>query len=133
MRRLLVLAALLFTPALAQSTSPLLKPAPLSAACQSAGYRVWADPQGRPRVLRYRVNIPDYGRSLTQYYDARGRLLTLKASFSGFVGPMYNLTARLDGKGNILSETGYRRPDYAVNLKNLIVDVRSVLAGRCPA
>ncbi len=130
MKHLLVLAALLSTPALAQT--PLLKPAPLSEACQLAGYRVWTDPQGAPRVLRHRVNIPDNTRSTAQYYDARGRLLTLRASFNGFVGPVYDLTARLDGQGRIISESGFRAAHDHTDLRGLIVNVRDVLAGRCP-
>lgn len=130
-KRLLPLLALLSGSALA--LTPLLKPVPLSEACERAGYAVWADTHGQPRLLRHRVNFPDNIRSLAQYYDEAGRLLTLRASFSGFAGQMYDLTARLDGKGNIISERGYRRQGDRTDLKALVVDVKGVLRGKCPA
>ncbi|MFC4455587.1 hypothetical protein [Deinococcus sonorensis] len=128
---LLCLAVLTALPT-AGAATPLLRPVPLTPACQKAGYTVLQDSAGHARVLRYVRLTPDNTLRLTQYYDASGRLLSLKASANGFVGQLYTLTARLDGRGRIVSETGYRAKFDHTDLKTLIRDVAAVKAGQCP-
>ena len=109
----------------------VLKPLPLSLACQNAGYSALQDTAGTLRVLRYVRLIPDNSARVTQYYGASGRLQSLKATASGFVGVLYDLTATLDAKGNVLNEKGYRSKLFPGSLKTVIRDAGAVQAGRC--
>ncbi|WP_425147232.1 hypothetical protein [Deinococcus sp.] len=113
------------------AASGVLKPLPLSAACQKAGYSALQDTRGTLRVLRYLRTVPDNSQRLTQYYDAAGRLQSVKASASGFAGLLYDLSARFDAQGKVLGETGYRSKLYRGSLKTLLRDAGAVRAGRC--
>jgi len=53
------------------ATAPVLRPLPLGAACQKAGYTALQDSAGTLRVLRYVRLIPDNTARQTQYYSAR--------------------------------------------------------------
>jgi hypothetical protein len=125
----LLLPLFLFTPALAAQL--LLKPMPLSAACVKAGYTAFQDSSGTLRVLRYLRLVPDNAFGITQYYSAAGQLQSFKSSASGFAGELYNLTARVDVKGTVYDEKGYRSKLYTAPLKSVIRDAVAVRAGRC--
>ena len=112
-------------------TSPLLRAFPLSAACQKAGYSALQDAAGTVRVLRYVRTVPDNSVRVTQYYDAAGHLQSLKASASGFVGLLYTLSARIDGQGNVVGETGFRSRFFTGSLKSVLHDVAAVRGGHC--
>lgn len=128
-RTLLVLSVSVLGTSLA--AQPLLKPLPLSAACQRAGYTALQDSAGTLRVLRYVRLIPDNTARLTQYYSAAGRLQSLKASASGFTGLLYDLSVTVDARGNTVTEKGYRSRLYRGLTKDLIRDAADVRAGRC--
>ncbi|GGR01170.1 hypothetical protein [Deinococcus ruber] len=114
-----------------RATTPVLKPLPLSAACQKAGYTALQDAAGTVRVLRYVRTVPDNTARLTQYYDAAGHLQSLKATASGFVGLLYTLSARIDSRGNVVGETGFRSRFFTASLSSVIHDVAVVKAGHC--
>ncbi|ULH15594.1 hypothetical protein MF271_02815 [Deinococcus sp. KNUC1210] len=126
----LAVAAAPATPTPAKN-SPLLKPLPLSAACQKAGYTALQDAAGTVRVLRYVRTVPDNTQRLTQYYDAAGHLQSLKVTASGFVGLLYSLSARIDSAGNVVGETGFRSRFFTASLKSVILDVAPIRAGHC--
>jgi hypothetical protein len=109
----------------------VLKPLPLSPACQKAGYSALQDAAGTLRVLRYVRLIPDNSARVTQYYSAGGKLQSLKATGSGFAGVLYSLRATVDAGGNLTGETGYRSRLFSGDLKNVIRDAGAVRAGRC--
>lgn len=109
----------------------MLKPLPLTAACQKAGYSALQDAARTLRVLRYVRLIPDNSARVTQYYGADGRLQSLKASGSGFAGVLYDLTASADRTGRLTGEKGYRSKLFTGPLTSLLLDARAVKAGRC--
>lgn len=113
------------------AAAPVLKPLPLSAACQKAGYSALQDAAGTLRVLRYVRRIPDNSARVTQYYAAGGTLQSLRATASGFAGVLYDLTVGVDAKGNLVNEKGYRSKLFTGDLKNVIRDAGAVRAGRC--
>ena len=128
-RLFLTLALSCCAPALA--ASPILKPLPLSVTCQNAGYSALQDTAGTLRVLRYVRLVPDNSARVTQYYAASGRLQSVRATASGFVGVLYDLTASVDAKGNVVGEKGYRSKLFTDSLKTVIRDAAAVRAGRC--
>ncbi|WP_407539552.1 hypothetical protein Q0M94_15445 [Deinococcus radiomollis] len=109
----------------------VLKPLPLTAACQKAGYSAFQDAAGTLRVLRYVRLIPDNSARVTQYYSAGGKLQSLKATASGFAGVLYTLSATVDVGGNLTGEKGYRSRLYSGDLKSVIRDAGAVRAGKC--
>ena len=129
LRLLLTLSLACCAPVFA--ASPILKPLPLSLACQNAGYSALQDTTGTLRVLRYVRLIPDNSARVTQYYGTSGRLQSMKATASGFVGVLYDLTASVDAKGNVMGEKGYRSKLFTDNLKTAIRDAAAIRAGRC--
>lgn len=129
MRLLLSFALTCCVPVFA--ASPILKPLSLSAACQIAGYSALQDAAGTLRVLRYVRLVPDNSARVTQYYGASGRLQSVRATASGFVGVLYDLTANLDAKGNVISEKGYRSKLFSGTLASVTLDAVGVKAGRC--
>lgn len=128
-RLLLTIVLTCCAPVLA--ASPILKPLPLSLACQNAGYSALQDTAGTLRVLRYVRLIPDNSARVTQYYGASGRLQSVRATASGFVGVLYDLTASVDAKGTVVGEKGYRSKLFTDSLKTAIRDAAAVRAGRC--
>ena len=129
LRLLLTLSLACCVPVFA--ASPVLKPMPLSLACQNAGYSALQDTAGTLRVLRYVRLIPDNSARVTQYYGVSGRLQSVRATASGFVGVLYDLTASVDVKGNVVNEKGYRSKLFTDSLKTAIRDAGAVRAGRC--
>ena len=127
----LILTLALACSASALAAQPVLKPLPLSLACQTAGYSALQDTTGTLRVLRYVRLIPDNSARVTQYYGTSGRLQSMKATASGFVGVLYDLTASVDAKGNVVNEKGYRSKLFTDSLKTAIRDAAAVRAGRC--
>ncbi|MGY2892294.1 hypothetical protein [Deinococcus sp. UYEF24] len=113
------------------AVQPVLKPLPLSPACQKAGYSALQDAAGTLRVLRYVRLIPDNSARVTQYYSAGGKLQSLKATASGFAGVLYVLSANVDASGNLTGEKGYRSKLYSGDLKNVIRDAGAIRAGKC--
>jgi len=111
------------------ATAPVLRPLPLGAACQKAGYTALQDSAGTLRVLRYVRLIPDNTARQTQYYSARGALQSAKLTGSGFVGLLYDLT--LTARGNTLTEKGYRAKFFTTPAERLLRDAAAVKAGRC--
>jgi len=128
---LLLVLSCLTLPGEAQAAAPVLKPLPLSAACQKAGYSALQDAAGTLRVLRYVRLIPDNSARITQYYGADGRLQSVKASASGFAGVLYDLTASADRSGKLTAEKGYRSKLFTGSLAAVLPDARAVKAGRC--
>ena len=129
MRLFLTLTLTCCAPVLAVQS--VLKPLPLSVTCQKAGYSALQDEIGTLRVLRYVRLIPDNSARVTQYYGASGRLQSVRATASGFVGVLYDLTASVDAKGNVVGEKGYRSKLFTDSLKTAIRDAAAVSAGRC--
>ncbi len=82
-------------------------------------------------MLRYVRLIPDNSARVTQYYGASGRMQSVRATASGFVGVLYDLTATLDPKGNMVNETGYRSKLFSGSLASVMLDGAGVKAGRC--
>jgi hypothetical protein len=115
----------------AHAAQSVLKPYPLSAACQKAGYTALQDASGSVRVLKYLRRIPDNSAQVTQYYAASGKLQALKASASGFVGVLYDLSARVDANGKIVAEKGYRSKLFTEPLSTAVKDLAVVKTGRC--
>ncbi|WP_424951877.1 hypothetical protein [Deinococcus sp.] len=115
----------------ALAAQPVLRPLPLSAACQQAGYSALQDAAGTLRVLRYVRLVPDNSARLTQYYGATGRLQSLRATASGFAGVLYDLSARVDARGNMVGEKGYRSKLFTGSLKRVIRDADGVKSGTC--
>ncbi len=113
------------------AAQPVLKPLPLGVACQNAGYSALQDAAGTLRVLRYVRLVPDNSARVTQYYGASGRLQSIRATASGFAGVLYDLTATVDARGNVVAEKGYRSKLFTDNLKTVIRDAAAVRAGRC--
>ena len=128
-RLLLTLSLACCVPVLA--ASPVLKPLPLSLACQNAGYSALQDAAGTLRVLRYVRLVPDNSARVTQYYGASGRLHSVRATASGFVGVLYNLTATVDAIGNVVGEKGYRSKLFSGTLAGVMLDAAGVKLGRC--
>ena len=125
----LTLAAVLGSFAVA--TAPVLRPLTLSAACQKAGYSALQDSGGTVRVLRYVRLIPDNTARQTEYYSAAGQLQSVRATASGFVGLLYDLNAKVDGKGRIVGETGYRSKFFRGGVVLLPVSAAQVKQGSC--
>ncbi len=109
----------------------VLKPLPLSAACQKAGYSALQDANGTLRVLRYVRFVPDNSARVAQYYSVSGQLQSVKASASGFAGVLYSLTANVDPKGNVVGEKGYRSKLFTGTLSGVMLDAVGVKAGKC--
>lgn len=126
-----VLLAVLSVSAPALAAPPVLRPLPLSAACDRAGYTAFQDSRGTLRVLRYLRLVPDNALGVTQYYSAAGQLQSFKSSASGFAGQLYVLTARVDARGNVYDEQGYRSKLYTAPLRSVLRDAAAVRAGRC--
>ncbi|THF68839.1 hypothetical protein E7T06_14865 [Deinococcus sp. Arct2-2] len=81
--------------------------------------KVWADAKGTPRLVQYQRFYPDNSQSFTGYYDAAGRLRYAKASASGFIGLLYNVTTEYDAAGRQVAESGTRRPGWTQDLLRL--------------
>ncbi|MFB9992590.1 hypothetical protein ACFFLM_11490 [Deinococcus oregonensis] len=81
--------------------------------------KVWADAKGTPRLVQYQRFYPDNSQSFTGYYDAAGRLRFAKASASGFIGLLYNVTTEYDAAGRQVAESGTRRPGWNQELQRL--------------
>ncbi|UQN05818.1 hypothetical protein [Deinococcus sp. QL22] len=81
--------------------------------------KVWADTKGTPRLVQYQRFYPDNSQSFTGYYDAVGRLRFAKASASGFIGLLYNVTTEYDAAGRQVAESGTRRPGWNQELQRL--------------
>ena len=129
MRFLLPLILSCCSPALADQS--VLKPLPLTLSCQSAGYSALQDTAGTLRVLRYVRIVPDNSARITQYYAASGRLQSVRATASGFAGVLYDLTASIGAKGDVVGEKGYRSKLFSGSLKSVIRDVGLIRSGRC--
>lgn len=129
MRFLLPLILSCCSPALAAQS--VLKPLPLTLSCQSAGYSALQDTAGTLRVLRYVRIVPDNSARITQYYAASGRLQSVRATASGFAGVLYDLTASIGAKGDVVGEKGYRSKLFSGSLKSVIRDVGLIRSGRC--
>jgi hypothetical protein len=132
--RFLALPILLTTGLLsggALASQAVLKPLPLRAACQTAGYSALQDAAGTLRVLRYVRLTPDNSARVTQYYAASGKLQSLKATASGFAGVLYSLSATVDTGGNLTGEKGYRSKLFSGDLKRVVRDAGAIRAGTC--
>ncbi|ANE43416.1 hypothetical protein [Deinococcus puniceus] len=81
--------------------------------------KVWADAKGTPRLVQYQRLFPDNARSFTGYYDAAGRLRYAKASASGFIGLLYNVTTEYDAAGRQVAESGTRRPGWGQDVRRM--------------
>lgn len=81
--------------------------------------KVWADAKGTPRLVRYQRFYPDNSQSFTGYYDAAGRLRYAKASASGFIGLLYNVTTEYDAAGRQVAESGTRRPGWGQDVRRM--------------
>jgi hypothetical protein len=110
---------------------PVLRPLPLSPACRKAGYSALQDASGTLRVLRYVRLIPDNTARQTQYYSAAGQLQSVRATASGFVGLLYDLSATVDSKGRIASEKGYRSRFFKGAVVLLPTSPSLVKRGQC--
>ncbi len=72
------------------------------------------------KVFTHGHRAPDNVQIVTQEYDPQGRLLRVRAEWSGFAGKVLDVTATCDASGKLLKEEGYRAPDMKTPLSELL-------------
>ncbi|WP_293915107.1 hypothetical protein [Deinococcus sp.] len=98
--------------------------------CEVGSVRLTVDSRNQPRFLQHGQDFPDNRLRVIQSYDRIGHLTGISVNWSGFVGPIVNARAALNSKGKVVSETGYRSPDFKDPLSKYI---RAWPKGGCPA
>ncbi|WP_291424554.1 hypothetical protein [Deinococcus sp.] len=72
------------------------------------------------KVFTHGHRAPDNVQIVTQEYDPQGRMLRVRAEWSGFAGKVLDVTATCDPTGRLLKEEGYRAPDMKTPLSELL-------------
>lgn len=71
-------------------------------------------------VYTHGHRFPDNVQVVEQRHDAAGTLQSARVTWSGFAGPVLDVTATFDAAGKLAKEEGYRAPDMTTPVTELL-------------